>query len=398
MNTEPKLSFITLLLMVSFASVNAVLFTPALPDIAKYFVISSETAQQTITWFLIGYTIGQLLYGPLANRFGRKQALFVGIGLQIISSLICILAGLIHVFSILVIGRFFLALGSGVGLTMTFTLVNEFYKPAAASQKISYVMLAFAITPGLGAAIGGVLNTHLGWMSCFFAGALYGAILFIQVAKLPELQTTLNYDALKIKNLIKDYSAQFKNTKVIAGGLLMGASTCFFYVFAAIAPFIAISFLGMNSLGYGLANILPPIGLIFGSLSSAYLTKHYPFKSIIHIGILIASAGTFLMLFTILTSLSALYSLFLPLIIIYFGLSLVLANASTIAMTYTSNKAHGSSVMNFINIGIATLGVLALGFFTVTKLLLPFVFLLLCIAMVFVYRAFIGVISADKVE
>ena len=82
-NPTHQLPLVTLLLMISFASVNAVLFTPALPNIAHFFAISDSIAQQTITWFLIGYAVGQLLYGPLANRFGRKKALFAGVSLQI---------------------------------------------------------------------------------------------------------------------------------------------------------------------------------------------------------------------------------------------------------------------------------------------------------------------------
>lgn len=108
-----KLPFITLLLLISFASVNAVLFTPALPGIAYFFGISADTAQQTITWFLIGYALGQLLYGPIANRFGRKPALYAGIGLQIVSSLLCVLAGVLHQYWLLVVARFLLALDQG---------------------------------------------------------------------------------------------------------------------------------------------------------------------------------------------------------------------------------------------------------------------------------------------
>src|SRR5687768_11997152 len=106
MQTETNLSFFTLLMMISFASVNAVLFTPALPDIANFFAISTDSAQYTITWFLIGYTLGQLLYGPIANRYGRKPALYFGVSLQIISSFLCIFAGMIHQYSLLIIGRF----------------------------------------------------------------------------------------------------------------------------------------------------------------------------------------------------------------------------------------------------------------------------------------------------
>jgi DHA1 family bicyclomycin/chloramphenicol resistance-like MFS transporter len=225
MNTSTRLPFMTLLLIISFASVNAVLFTPALPAIAGFFAISDGEAQQTITWFLVGYAIGQLVYGPIANRFGRRPALYAGIFLQIISSLVCIFAGVIHVYTLLVLGRFLLALGSGVGLKMTFTLVNEVYEPATANRKLSYLMMAFAMTPGLGVMVGGILISYFSWASTFYAGIIYGVILLLLVSRLPETQQQPDLDAFKIKHLVQCYLVQFKNAQVIAGGLLMGGAT-----------------------------------------------------------------------------------------------------------------------------------------------------------------------------
>ncbi|HEA4198339.1 TPA: MFS transporter, partial [Legionella pneumophila] len=203
MYPKTKLSFMTLLLLISFASVNAVLFTPALPSITAFFRITEHAAQQTITCFLVGYAIGQLVYGPTANRYGRKKTLYIGIGLQIISSLLCVLAGMISMYPLLVLGRFLLALGSGVGLKMTFTLVNECYEPQLAAQKTSYLMLAFAIAPGLSVALGGILNSHYGWESCFYAGTVYGAILLAMVRQLPETQKNLQLEAFQMKHLLQ---------------------------------------------------------------------------------------------------------------------------------------------------------------------------------------------------
>ena len=75
-------SLFTLLLLISFASVNAVLYTPALPAISQYFEVSSDMVQQTITIFLLGYTVGQLIYGPIANRFRRIPAIAVGASIK----------------------------------------------------------------------------------------------------------------------------------------------------------------------------------------------------------------------------------------------------------------------------------------------------------------------------
>ncbi|WP_241480486.1 MFS transporter [Legionella norrlandica] len=340
MHTTSTPPFITLMLLISFASVNAVLFTPSLPDMSHFFGITEHTAQQTITSFLIGYALGQLIYGPLANRYGRKKALYAGIILQIISSFLCVFAGIIQMYPLLVLGRFLLALGSGVGLKMTFTLVNECYEPKLATQKTSYLMLAFAVTPGLSIALGGILNTNYGWESCFYVGGIYGIVLLTLVTGLPETQKHLQLDAFQKQHLIHGYISQFKNKQLISGGALMGGASCFVYIFAAIAPFIAMNLLGMNATDYGFYNILPSIGLMLGSILSAQFAKKYSQNVGIQLGLFIIGFATVAMMIATLTHHSALITLFLPMTFIYFGLSFIFANASTLAMNHTSDKAH----------------------------------------------------------
>jgi len=385
MKTNNELSFFTLLLLISFASVNAVLFTPALPAITHFFSISSSIAQQTITWFLVGYALGQLIYGPIANRFGRKSTLYAGISLQIISSMLCILAGIVNQYTLLVIGRFMLALGSGVGLKMTFTLVNECYEPKVASQKISYLLSAFAMAPGIATAFGGVLTAHYGWISCFYAGLCYGVALLVFVFRLPETQQYRDVNAFEYRHLISNYIVQFKNIQLIIGSLLMGCATCIVYIFAAVAPFIVINIFGMSSTEYGMANMIPPVGLILGSLVSAQFVQKYSLIKMIKFGIFMISIGVIFMMLMLKLHYSALFSLFLPMVIVYFGLCFIVANVSTVILSNVSDKSHGSAVMNFINMGLATLVVLSVGYFSLQPLLLPMVYLSLCVAMINMY-------------
>lgn len=380
-NPPIQLSFFTLLLLISFASVNAVLFTPALPAIKDFFHISDNSAQQTITWFLVGYAVGQLLYGPIANRYGRKPALYVGISIQIVSSLICVLSGIIHLYGLLIFGRLVLALGSGVGLKMTFTLVNETYESKLASQKLSYLMLAFAITPGLSVALGGLLTTYFGWMSCFYVGALYGVILMLLVMRLPETVQQINPQALQFKQLWHGYGLQFSHRQLVLGGLLMGSSTCFIYVFASLSPFIAMNLLGMSSTAYGLANLLPSIGLILGSLCGAQLIKRYSLMWMLNAGVAIIAVGSMILLALVVMGFEPIISIFLPMIIIYFGLCFIFSNASVVALATVNDKAHGSAVMSFLNMGFATIVVLLTEYFSVSSLLLPEVYIVACVLM-----------------
>ena len=366
--------------MISFASINAVFPTPALPSISQFFSITENAAQQIITWFLVGYTIGQLLYGPLANRFGRKPALYVGIALQILSSLLCFFAGTVHNYPILIIGRFITALGAGVGLKMTFTIVNECYEPKVANQKISYLISAFAIAPGLGVAFGGFLVHYYGWQSCFVASAVYGFILLLRATRLPETKTELHLDALKLDHLVHGYVSQFKNIRLICGSLLLGGATCFVYVFSAVAPFVAIALMGMKESDYGMANIIPAIGLLLGSILSARFAAKRSLRFGLLVGISITAIASTLMMIASGTHWPPVQAIFIPMAMTNLGVAFILSNASTFAMYQVEDKAHGSAVMSFINMAIPTVAVLSLSLLPVTKFLLPLAFCSLVVA------------------
>ena len=158
--SESQLKFrhlAVLFLLTSFASFNAVLFTPALPAMAKFFAISAGTVQGTILYYLIGYSVGQLFYGPIANRYGRKPTLFGGIILEICSSILCLVAIRQQNFALLLCARFLLAAGAGVGLVLAYAMVNETFAPKAAAKRIAYLTLSFAVSPGISVFVGSIL-------------------------------------------------------------------------------------------------------------------------------------------------------------------------------------------------------------------------------------------------
>lgn len=347
-------SFVSLMLIISFAAVNAVMFTPALPMIADTFKVSSDIAQQTVTFFLVGYALGQLLYSPMANRYGRKPALYVGIVVQIISSLLCVAAGAFDQFQLLVLARFAAALGSGVGLKMTFTIINEFYEPKVASKKIAYTSLAFSVMPAVSVALGGFLTKHYGWQAPFYACALYGCVILYLAARLPETLKQPDLQALAWHKIKKDYAAEFRNPGIIIGGIMMGCCGSFVYSFAALAPFIAIDDFGMTAATYGLANMIPLLGLMLGGLHSANATQKKVLPLIIRFGVVSIVIGVVAMLLGV-TSVHNIYiALFIPVIVIYFGTAHILPNASTIALSSVHNKSHASAVINFISMAFVT--------------------------------------------
>ena len=156
-------------------------------------------------------------------------------------------------------------------------------------------------------------------------------------------------DLTKIKD---GYLAKLKNKKLVFSAVLMGAGTSTIYLFASEAPFIGISYIGLTPDIYGLLNFIPPIGIIIGSaISNVFAGKKEPLTLIL-LGICIACVSAAAMLMLFIFEQITFWTLFLPIPFIYVGYTLVFSNSSTLALTYARNKANGSAMMNFINLGV----------------------------------------------
>ena len=151
----------------------------------------------------------------------------------------------------------------------------------------------------------------------------------------------------------------------------MGCGTTVVYLFAALAPFVTLKWMHLSASTYGFWNLLPPVGIIIGSQLSAYYATSLRTIYAIFLGITIMLLGVIAMFIALILQPLAI-GLFLPLTIIYIGMSFIFANASSIAMSSVQDKSTASAMMSFINMGIATVSVLIAGLITVqSSLLIP---------------------------
>src|SRR3990167_1266826 len=264
---------LTLMFLSAFASMGAILMMPALPEISAHFGIHSSTAQLTVTFFLLGYAFGQLIYGPLANRFGRKHAIYVGIMIATIGSIFSIFSSPLESFHLLVWGRFLEAIGASAGLAVSVAMINDFYFEADARRIMGLLMLAFAIIPGFAVTIGGILVQFLHWQSCFYFLLLYGLVLIIPAIQLPETNLTPDIHALKYNHLFYNYFKHFKIKKLMGFSSIAGFSGACVYVFGAEGPFIGIHLLHIQPAVYGLLALTPYLGTLAGSIIVVRLSK-----------------------------------------------------------------------------------------------------------------------------
>jgi MFS family permease len=382
-NTFKSYHLLTLILLIALASVTGLLFLPALPELDNYFGISQTQAQQTISIFLIGYCIGQLPYGPLANRFGRKNTLYTGILLSIFGSLLCYLS---WNFPLLCLARFIQAIGAAVGLKMSFTIVGDVLSGKEASKLVSLLSIAFGIMPGLAVATGGFIVESFGWRYCFLFLSGYGAMIALLCTTLPETCKMRDPLALTKEKLFHGYKESFFSKHLLLHAFMVSLSTMTIYLFATVAPYICLDRLKMTPTHFGIWNMLPACGLVIGALLSKTLSSRYQARRNIFYGITIVCLGIIIMTICFCIGYLTKETIFISQFIIQSGYNLVWANSNVLAIAKSQDVSNATTAVQFINVGGSVIATFIISLFSPTDpFLLPIAFGMIILTLFYLF-------------
>jgi DHA1 family bicyclomycin/chloramphenicol resistance-like MFS transporter len=359
MAIRSKLTMAWLLSYISIASVSAAMITPAFPNMEQVFSLSSGAIEWVISTFLIGYVIGQLVYGPVANAYGRLSALKLGLNINILGLLLCLFASINPDYSLLLTGRFITGLGSAAGLTCTFMLINEWLPEAQRKTAMSYSILSFALGIGVAVLIGGVITQYLQWQGCFIFLLLQAVLMRIGICVFDE--TLSQPKAFHILGLVRDYGDALSSFKLVTFSAIWGACSAVGYCYSAAAPQIAHLYLGITASEYGYWNTFNILGMLLGGLSARVLMQRFSVMKVIGIGY----TGCFIALFSLAIMLYGHHTtnlwFFFSTAILYCCSGYLFAGGSYVASNAIDDKASASSMMSFINMSVATLSVIVMG-------------------------------------
>ncbi|MFA6076388.1 MAG: MFS transporter [Negativicutes bacterium] len=364
-----KPNTVTLLMLISYATVSAVLFAPGLPDMSVFFAVSAASIQFAVVAFLVAYSVGQLFYGILSNRFGRKITIYGGLLTGVFGTALCILSGWLYSFGLLLAGRFIEALGAGVGLALTFIIINDYYLPEQAVKITAWAAIAFAISPGISSTIGGILVAHLGWQYCFWFLALYGLLIIALCVKLPETFSAGQRAPVNFTKIFADYKIAFTNKQLMAFSILVGATSAVLYVFLSVTPAIVINMLGVRPDIYGMLNLILTFGLIIGNIIVLQVAGKIKPATLIKIGVCTLSAGIIWFVACTCLGIINLLTIFSAGFIAFLGIALLYSSATTLAMANIHDKAYCAAAMSFINVGTACLSIILVSLSPVAPLI-----------------------------
>ncbi len=343
------------------------MYLPGFPQIAKSLNTDLVRVGYSLTSYFIGISVGQLIYGPLTDRFGRKKPLLFGLTFYILASLGCVFA--LDIYTLVGL-RVLQALGGCVGMIIGRAIVRDLFDPSQTAKIFSLLMLMIGVAPVIAPTVGGMVAASLGWQALFVILTLFGIFLWIVVYFfLPESKGPDTSVSLKLQKIFARYVSLFKNQDFLPFALASAALSSGLYAYIAGSPFIYMEIFGFNEREYGWIYAVNALGMISGSqLNHLLLKKWSSVKVSLILAYLQVLCGGFLVLFT-----SSLFSFnpvifkisFFILVFLFLTTHGILSpNTSALAINPMGAVAGtASSLMGFIQMVFGSLATAIVSFF-----------------------------------
>jgi DHA1 family bicyclomycin/chloramphenicol resistance-like MFS transporter len=323
-------AFIVLLgALTALTALSVDMSLPALPRLTAVFATTPDKAQLTLSVFLVGFAIGQLAYGPVSDRFGRRPVLLFGLVVYTIGGIGCALASSIDQ---LILFRLLQGIGGCVGRVMGPAIVRDEFHAQKGAQVLSYVTLVMALAPLIAPVIGGYLLVIADWQAIFFVLAAFGAaVLAIIAMRFGESSKYRDPQATQISTLLRNYG-RFLTHRACLGYALINCFT-FAGLFSYISgsSFVFIEVFGLPSHIYGILFGLTAFALMAGASLNGRLLRRLLPKTVLRAGLAIVLFGGAAMLASAIV-LPSIPSVLLSIMIYVFGMAFVFPNATASAM------------------------------------------------------------------
>jgi DHA1 family bicyclomycin/chloramphenicol resistance-like MFS transporter len=338
------------------------MYLPSLPDIARLLGASSAQVQLTISAYLIGFAAGQIIYGPVSDRHGRKPVLIGAIALYCAASLACALSTSIEM---LIVARAFQALGGSGGIVLTRAIVRDIYSGAHAGRELSVIGSVMALAPVLAPILGGLIQTAFGWRMTFLAlvGAGFAGAAVVW-ALLPETLNTRAAEPVSLPSMLRSYRIVGRNRAYLAYLSITAASYAGLFAWISGSAFVLQDLYGLAPFDFGVAFALGSVGYMTGSAIAARLVIRLGLDGVLGLGGCACAAGGLAMVAAVAFGLMSSMSLVLPMAVYLAGLGMVLPQGIAGAMTpFPERAGAASSLFGFLQQTAAAVCGAAVGWF-----------------------------------
>lgn len=308
-----------LLALITFSGTMAMhVFVPALPQAAAELGASAGSMQLTVSFYILGLAIGQLIYGPISDHFGRRPVLIVGLVIYAIAGVAALLAPSVHT---LVAARLFQALGGCSGMVLGRAIVRDGAATTSAAKRLALMNLMVTVGPGIAPLIGTLLADTAGWRSIFVALCLLGiGNLLLAWQLLPE---TSGGAGQGVRTVLRNYLGLFGSRAFLGYAIGGGCATTAMYAYIGSAPFIFGEQLHRPSHEIGTYLALNILGLWLGSLTASRLAGRVSVRHLLLNSSLLSLLGATVFLLAVLAGSLSVPLTLVTMAVYAFGVGLV---------------------------------------------------------------------------
>ena len=267
----------------AFTSISTDVYLPAMP--AMHDSLHGDI-ELTIFGFLCGFSIAQLVWGPISDRFGRKLPLYLGMVLFVIGSIGCACSESI---TQIVVWRVIQAIGACTGPMLARTIIRDMYSRTQAAQTLSTLFMIMAIAPIIGPIIGGQIITFSSWHSIFWMLGGLGGIMLIALQFLPETLPEERRVTAPVSNVFVHYYRLLKNVHFMQFTLCVTLYYVAAYAFIVGSPASYISYFGVSEQSYGFLFAINILGVMVVSYFNRKLVHRYAIEILLKISTMIAA-------------------------------------------------------------------------------------------------------------
>jgi len=317
-------------------------YLPAFPAMAQAFATDEKHVQTTLAAYFLGLSIGQLAYGPVADRFGRRKPLLFGVALFALASLGCAFAPNLDS---LIVGRFIQALGGCAGMVLARAIVSDKCDPVASAKVFSQLMLVMGLAPILAPLLGGMLINVAGWQSIFLVLSLFsaGALLAIGLG-LPE-SLPAHVPRQPLSGALRQYLRLAADRVYLGHALTGGIAIAGMFAYIAGSPFVFIKLYGVPAEHYGWLFGTNAAGFILvAQVNARLLAKRGPAFLLVRAVWVYLLAGLVLLAVAALRP-TQLWPLLIPLFVCLASLGCIIPNAAACAMNGQGARAGSASAL-----------------------------------------------------
>ena len=344
------------------------MYLPGFSAIAKDLHTSVNNVSLTLSSYFIGISAGQLLYGPLLDRFGRKKPLYIGLIVYIIASLCCYFVTSIDYFIAL---RFVQAVGSCAASVAAMTMVRDLFPVKEIPKVFAKLMLVLGLSPMLAPTIGGYITADFGWHMVFLVLTLMGlAILLASKFFLPSNYQPDTSISLKPKPIINNFLLVLKEPQFYTYAFTGAIAFSGLFTYVASSPVIFMDIFEVNEKMYGWIFAFLSVSFIGTSQLNSFLLKKYSSEQLVLLSLKLQCVISIIFFIGIYNDWFNLYGVIVMLFLFLGCLGLSSPNTAGLSLApFEKNAGSASAVMGAVQMGLGSLASVAVGLFVSNSIL-----------------------------